>query len=129
MQWSVSPCGNIHACGPKDRWAPYPCLLDKHGAPFKPVYNMARTEHNKLVALGPLLYAALVPRHFCRLNAHFLVFGCSPSQMCSSIQLSKNIGNVVHTDAVVLNNGEQAIAYEPVSSPPGAFSHDPNCAV
>ena len=55
MQWSVSPCGNIHACGPKDRWAPYPCLLDKHGAPFKPVYNMARAEHNKLVALGPLL--------------------------------------------------------------------------
>ena len=55
MQWSLSPCGNIHACGPKDRWAPYPCLLDKFGAPFKPVYNMARIEHKKLVALGPLL--------------------------------------------------------------------------
>ena len=55
MQWSISPCGNIHACGPRDRWAPYPCLLDKHGAPFKPVYNMAKAEHDKLVVLGPLL--------------------------------------------------------------------------
>jgi len=55
MQWSVSPCGNIHACGPKDRWAPYPCLLDKHGQLFKPVANMARREHHRILALGPLL--------------------------------------------------------------------------
>jgi hypothetical protein len=55
MQWSLSPCGNIHACGPKDRWAPYPCLLDKHGNQFKPVADMARVEHEKILALGPLL--------------------------------------------------------------------------
>ena len=55
MQWSLSPCGNIHACGPRDRWAPYPCLLDKHGNQFKPVADMARVEHQKLLALGPLL--------------------------------------------------------------------------
>ena len=55
MQWSLSPCANIHACGPKDRWAPYPCLLDKHGNQFKPVADMARVEHEKLLALGPVL--------------------------------------------------------------------------
>ena len=55
MQWSLSPCGNIHACGPKDRWAPFPCMLDKHGAAFKPVYDMARAEHARLLALGPHL--------------------------------------------------------------------------
>jgi hypothetical protein len=55
MQWSLSPCGNIHACGPKDRWAPFPCLLDKHGQLFKPVASMARAEHRRLLAMGPLL--------------------------------------------------------------------------
>eukprot|EP01046_Picozoa_sp_COSAG06_P023924 COSAG06_NODE_1922_length_8061_cov_17.839990_6_plen_436_part_00 len=57
MQWSLSPCANIHACGPKDRWAPYPCLLDKHGGAFKPVFNMASTEHARILALGPRLLA------------------------------------------------------------------------
>lgn len=55
MQWSVAPCGDIHNCGPKARWAPYPCMLDKFGRPFGPVYNMARDEHRKLGALGPRL--------------------------------------------------------------------------
>ena len=56
MQWSLSPCGNVHACGPKDRWAPYPCLLDKHGLPFKPVYSMAQIVHKRLVALGSVFF-------------------------------------------------------------------------
>ena len=55
MQWSLSPCANTHACGPKDRWAPFPCLLDKHGQPFKPVFNMARAEHHRMLAMGPRL--------------------------------------------------------------------------
>ena len=54
MQWSVSPCGK-DPCGPRARFAPYPCLLDKHGNQFKPVADMARVEHQKLLALGPLL--------------------------------------------------------------------------
>ena len=56
MQWSISPCGNVHACGPKDRWAPYPCMLDKHGLPFKPVYSMAQIVHKRLVALGSVFF-------------------------------------------------------------------------
>jgi hypothetical protein len=55
MQWSLSPCGRIRECGPKDRWAPFPCLLDKHGQLFKPVASMAVREHRRLVAMGPLL--------------------------------------------------------------------------
>lgn len=48
-------CANTHACGPKDRWAPFPCLLDKHGEAFRPVFDMARQEHAKVLALGPML--------------------------------------------------------------------------
>jgi hypothetical protein len=58
--WGVFTCVRHHLTGihlnpVKSLKAPYPCLLDKFGAPFKPVYNMARIEHNKLVVLGPLL--------------------------------------------------------------------------
>ena len=56
MQWSLSPCANTHACGPKDRWAPYPCLLDKHGNAFPPVADMARVEHFKLLNLSKVLF-------------------------------------------------------------------------
>ena len=55
MQWSISPCADTHNCGPKARWAPYPCFLDKHGNPFKPVYNYAKVEHAKFAVIGPLL--------------------------------------------------------------------------
>jgi hypothetical protein len=45
MQWSLSPCADIHACGPKSRWAPFPCLLDKRGGAFKPVFKMVQVSH------------------------------------------------------------------------------------
>ncbi len=59
-------CANIHACGPKDRWAPFPCLLDKHGEPFRPVFEMARVEHARILALGPMLLL-LRSQHVLRL--------------------------------------------------------------
>lgn len=55
MQWSISPCGDVRNCGPKARWAPFPCLLDMHGNPFNPVFNMAQAEHAKIAVLGPIL--------------------------------------------------------------------------